>query len=144
MANLAAPTPRTYEIRADSDELDYPQGAEQTWEGSALTDAGSPGAGTNVIHTLVAGENFVGFANTSQNNASGSAGGITINVKGKGCVKLSVTGVTAASVGKKVYASDGNTFTLTSISNTLIGVIKQIVSGIVCMVEFAGEGFQVG
>jgi len=143
MANLTGPSPRTYEVNADPNELDYPQGSEQTWEGSALTDAGSPGSGTNVAHTLIAGENFLGFANTSQNNASGTAFS-TINVKGKGCAKLTVTGVTAASIGASVYASDGNTFTLTSTSNTRIGTVKQIISGTLCLVQFAGVGFKVG
>ena len=40
--------------------------------------------------------------------------------------------------------SDGNTFTLTSTSNTLIGVIKKFYAGTTCDVSFAGVGFKAG
>lgn len=142
MANLTSDLPRTFEVTASNEQIDYPQAAAKIYQGSALSDAGSPGSGTNVANTLVAGENFLGFAEITQDNSSGSAGSITTNVRGKGVIcGVNVTGATAAKLGANVYMSDGNTFTTTSTSNTLIGHIKKYYTGTKCDISFTGVGF---
>lgn len=143
MANLTHTQPRTYQVLPVA-YLDYPVAAAKVYEGSALSDTSStaPGvAGTNVAETLVATENFIGFANATVDNSAGVSGA-TINVVAAGVIQLVVTGVTAASVGATVYASDGNTFTLTSSGNTTIGKVIQIVSGTTVLVKFEGVGFR--
>ena len=135
MANLTTPSPRQFAVNPDF--MDYPIGTSKIYEGSAVSDAGSPSAGTNVANTLVAGENFLGFADQTVDNTSG-ASGVTISVATKGYVQLVVTGVTSASLGATVYASDGNTFTLTSTSNSKIGKVAKIVSGTTVLVAFYG------
>ena len=137
MANLSAPSPRQYQVLPDA-YFDYPMTNAKIYEGSALSDAGSPGAGTNVAHNLVAGENFLGFADETVDNSGGSSGGVAITVVSKGVVQVAVTGVTSASLGATVYMSDGNTFTTTSTSNSKIGKVSKIVSGTTCLVSFNG------
>jgi hypothetical protein len=139
MAQLTFTTPRTYQV-LPSVYLDYPMAASSTiYEGSALSDTGSATTGTGVAEPLVAGENFLGFANGTV--TTGSSTGI-VNAVADGVIQLVVTGVTATSTGASVYASDGNTFTLTSTSNTLIGKIIKIVSGTTVLVKFSGIGFR--
>ncbi|MDP9175622.1 MAG: hypothetical protein M3O30_17400 [Planctomycetota bacterium] len=144
MANLTNAASRTFEMLAD--EQDYPMAAAKIYQGSALSDAGSPGAATNVAETLVAGENFLGFANTTIDNSGGTAGSQTIDMKCKGTVLLVVAGLAATSLGASVYASDGNTFTLTAAANSKIGVVKKIlsVSAGTALVSFSGVQYRAG
>lgn len=136
MSQLTSPLPRTLELDGRNFQ-DYPMVSNVTiYQGSAVSDSGSPGSATNTAHQLVAGENFLGFANATVTNASG--GSSTINVITTGVVKLSVTGVSSTSLGAEVYASDGNTFTLTSSANSAIGRVVNIISGTTCLVRFTG------
>jgi hypothetical protein len=58
-------------------------------------------------------------------------------VKQRGEIVLSVTGVASADdVGQTVYASDDDTFTLTSTSNSSIGKVARWISGTTCVVYF--------
>jgi predicted RecA/RadA family phage recombinase len=139
MANLTHTQPRNYQVLPTA-YLDYPMAASTTiYEGSALSDTGSATTATGVAETLVAGENFLGFANGTV--TTGSSVG-TINVIAEGVIQLAVTGVTAASTGAEVYASDGSTFTLTSTSNTPVGKVIKIVSGTTVLVKFQGIGLR--
>lgn len=139
MANLATTTPRTYQALPTA-YVDYAMAASTTiYEGSALSDTGSATTATNVAETLVAGENFMGFANTTV--TTGSAVG-TVNAVAEGVIQLVVSGVTAASLGVTVYASDGNTFTTTSTSNSSIGKVVKIVSGTTVLVKFQATGYR--
>lgn len=53
---------------------------------------------------------------------------------------LSVTGVTGVGdVGTTVYASDDDTFTLTSTSNTAVGKIARYISGTKVDVEYEAD-----
>ena len=139
MAQLTVPTPRTYKILPVED--DFPMAASATiYEGSALSDTGSATTATGVAEPLVAGENFMGFANATV--TSPATGTTTINVNVDGVIQLVVTGVTSASLGATVYASDGNTFTTTSTSNTAVGKVVKIVSGTTVLVKFQAQGYR--
>lgn len=93
---------------------------------------------------LVAGDQFHGFCALRADNSDGAAGDINVQVRKSGCVVLPVTGVDGTDdIGKTVYASDDNTFTLTEASNTRIGRVIRHESGTRCVVEFYAQAAQV-
>lgn len=101
------------------------------YEGAAV------GLSSGNARPLVAGDQFVGFCMERADNAAGSAGAIRVKVLAKGLVSLPVTGASAASdVGKAVYASDDDAFTLTASTNSPIGRVYRWVSGTTCIVAF--------
>lgn len=130
MTTLAANKPRAYEI---GDLNDLPMiGNDVIYEGAAVGDNGS-----GLARPLVAADPFLGFANRTADNTGGSASAVNVQVKERGKIQLSVTGVASADdVGQTVYASDDDTFTLTSTSNTAIGKVARWVSGTTCVVYF--------
>ncbi len=85
---------------------------------------------------LVAGDKFAGFAEIKADNSNGSNGEIDVNVKNKGRVEVAISGFAITNVLADVYASDDDTFTLTSTANTLIGKAIRYVSSGVAIVEF--------
>jgi hypothetical protein len=138
MANLTATTPRTYQILPST--LDYPiAGTATIYEGSALSDTGSATTGTGVAETLLGTETFLGFASQT---VLANSGITTITANVEGVIQLAVTGVTAASTGATVYASDGNTFTTTSTSNSAVGKVIKVISGTTCLVKYQGLGYR--
>jgi hypothetical protein len=152
MSNLTAQSPRQYLVKPQI-TMDYPLDATKVYEGSALSDKGSisslsgvsPFSGTNIVHTLVAGEAFVGFANATVDNTGGTSGGTTISVVTDGIVKLVVVGLLADSLGQWVYASDGNTFTVELqeyTNNAVVGRVCQILDSTHALVHFQGVGFR--
>lgn len=72
---------------------------------------------------LQSGDTAAGFAKDNVDNTDGSDGDRIAEVKAKGKVSLFISGLTIADVGNKVYATDDNTFTLTSTSASLIGKV---------------------
>lgn len=65
----------------------------------------------------------MGFAKDNVDNTDGTDGEKIVEVKSMGKVSLFISGLTIADVGKDVYASDDNTFTLTSTNNSKVGKI---------------------
>ncbi len=132
MTTLAADLKRPYEVNEDPVYNDVPCVASDTvYEGAAVGDSSGNG------RPLVAADNFMGFAAARAANESGSAGDITVRVRTKGQVQLSVTGVTSADdFGAPVYADDDNAFTLTSSSNSAVGKIHRWISGTNAIVAF--------
>ena len=105
-------------------------------------------SGTNFARQLVAGDVFLGFADaratnvvnttypnqTADNNALvGAAGAIRVECRATGVVVVPLAAVAGASSstapGTSVYASDGNTLTLTSTSNSRVGTIRSLLFG---------------
>jgi len=121
MTTLAANTPRDYEL-GDINELPV-IAADIIYEGAAVGDNAS-----GYARPLVAGDPFRGFAEKKADNSSGSAGDINVRVLSKGKVKLAISSLAITDVGKDVYASDDNTFTLTKSTNTRIGYVYRWVS----------------
>jgi len=131
MATLTDDAIRDYQI---AEREDYPVVADDTiYEGAAVGEDAS-----GYARPLVAGDIFLGFAVEKVDNAGGAAGDINVKVRSKGRVKISVDGVTDVTANDRaaVYASDDDTFTLTSASNSLIGYISRWDSGAICIVEF--------
>lgn len=129
MTTLAASAPRVYEL---GDKNDFPViAADIIYEGAAVGDNAS-----GYARPLVAGDPFRGFALTDANNASGAAGDINVHVQQRGRIQLSIGSLAITDVGKPVYASDDNTFTLTASTNSYIGRVVRYVSSGVGIVEF--------
>jgi len=131
MTTLAADLARSFQI---GDREDYPVIASDIiYEGAAVGENAS-----GYSRPLVAGDPFQGFAVEKADNSAGAAGAVNVRVRTRGVVQLAVTGATAVTANDRpaVYASDDNTFTLTSTSNSLIGYVSRWISSGVCMVEF--------
>jgi len=123
MTTLAAGQPRDF---YQGDFHDFPVIATDIiYQGAAVGDNGS-----GYARPLVAGDPFRGFADYEANNAAGAAGDIVVRCRTQGHIKLAITSLAITDVGKDVYASDDNTFTLTQGSNTRIGhVVGWIATG---------------
>ena len=130
MATLAADTPRAYQL---GEVEEYPVIASDIiFEGAAVGENAS-----GYSRPLVAGDPFQGFAERQADNSDGSAGDVNVRVKTRGRVQLAISGLAiTANDRPAVYASDDNTFTLTSTSNSLIGYVSRWVSTGVAIVEF--------
>lgn len=133
MATLAADKVRPFELTGTPDLNDLPViAADIIYEGAAVGDNGS-----GLARPLVAQDPFMGFAERQCDNSAGAASAKNVRVRSRGFVSLPVTGAaSAADQGEAVYASDDDTFTLTSTSNTAIGKVHRWVSGTTCIVYF--------
>lgn len=131
MATLAANKPRPFELGTIGE---YPViAADIIYEGAAVGENGS-----GYARPLVAGDPFLGFAESIVDNSAGAAGDKRVRVKRIGQVQIPVAGATAitANDGVVVYASDDDTFTLTASTNTAIGKVSRWVESGVCVVDF--------
>jgi len=134
MATLAADKSRAYEL---GEHNDLPViAADIIYEGSAVGDNGA-----GYARPLVAGDPFRGFAFAKADNSAGAAGDINVRVRRCGDIVLPIAALAITDVGKDVYASDDDTFTLTQSTNTRIGKVKRFIatgSGVVCFCESNG------
>jgi hypothetical protein len=130
MTTLATDTPRAYQL---GDMEDYPViAADIIYEGAAVGENGS-----GYARPLVAADPFLGFATRNVDNSTGAAGDKLVQVKRHGLVQLAISGLAiTANDRPAVYASDDNTFTLTSASNSKIGWVSRWISSGVAIVEF--------
>lgn len=137
MTTLAKDTPRAWEL-GSINELPV-VAADIIYEGAAVGDNGS-----GYARPLVAADPFRGFAESNADNSAGSAGDKNVRVREYGKVQLAISGLAITDVGKPVYASDDDTFTLTATSNSHIGRVVRFVSTGVGIVAFdatrGGEG----
>lgn len=130
MTTLAADANRIYAL---GDIEEYPMIASDIiYEGAAVGENGS-----GYSRPLVAADPFQGFAEKQVDNSAGGAGAKTVRVKARGRIKLTISGLAiTANDRPAVYASDDDTFTLTSTSNSLIGYVSRWVETGVAIVEF--------
>lgn len=127
MTNLTAALPRTYELGELTDLPVKASGA--IYEGSAI------GLTSGYARQLTAGDRFVGFAMNDVASV-GSDGGATVRVRQLGEVLLTITSVAVTDIGKPVYASTGNAFTLTQSTNSHIGRVVRVDSTNTAVVAF--------
>lgn len=86
---------------------------------------------------LVAADSFAGFAEMHVNNSVATDGADRIPVRASGRAVLTVAGVLVTTdIGTPVYASDSQTFTLTSVGNSPIGTVYRWISTGVALVAF--------
>ncbi len=135
MATLAVDVNRTFELAGDGDSLnDLPVIASDIiYEGAAVGENGS-----GYMRPLVAADPFMGFAQRKVDNSTGAAGDLLVKLRTKGRVKLTIAGLNTIATNDKppVYASDDDTFTLTSSSNSLIGYVERFIASGVGIVSF--------
>lgn len=102
------------------------------------------------IRALVAGDPFRGFvdaylinvANTKTGD-TGASGAKVVNLISEGLLRITLTSIAITDVGKPVYMSDDETFTLTQGSNSLVGYVYRYVAANTCVIKF-GIGVEVG
>ena len=131
MATLTADTPRDF---PQGDLEHYPVIASDIiYEGAFVGENGS-----GFARPLVAADPFMGVAVRKADNSSGAAGDINVQVKTKGRIIMPVAGATSETANDRplCYASDDDTLTLTSTSNTAVGTVQKWISGTTCVVEF--------
>lgn len=138
MTTLSKNSPRRYEP-VGTDISDLPVVASDIiYEGAAVGDNGS-----GYARPLQAGDPFRGFCLQEADNASGGNGDINARIRHRGYIQLPISGLAITDVGKDVYASDDDTFTLTEGSNTRIGSVHRWVSSGVGIVKFrAADGLE--
>lgn len=122
MTTLAKDTPRRYEL-GDMNDLPMVQ-SDTIYEGAAVGDNGS-----GYFRPLVAGDPFAGFCVQKAVNAVATDGAENVRVKTKGEIILTITSVAVTDIGKAVYATDDNAFTLTPGNigaASFIGRIKRV------------------
>lgn len=129
MTTLAADSVRDLEL-GNINELPV-IASDIIYEGAAVGDNAS-----GYMRPLVAGDPFRGFAERKADNATGAAGAKNVRLLREGKISLSISGLAITDVGKDVYASDDDTFTLTKSTNTRIGYVYRYVSSGVGIVAF--------
>lgn len=132
MTTLAADKARVIEL---PDFNDLPVIASDiVYEGAAVGDNG-----TNAARPLIAGDRFVGFALTKVDNSAGAAGAKNVRVRTRGRIQLPISSIDSTDVGKPVYASDDDTFTLTESTNSFIGRTVRLVATGTAIVAFDAD-----
>lgn len=128
MATLAKDKPRTMELTgAHPDYNEVPIIADDiVYAGAAVGESTTTGTG----RPLAGGDAFMGFCHERCDNAGGAAAAKRIKVYATGYAELVVTGVDNINdEGAAVYASDDDTFTLTSTTtNTQIGKVVRVIN----------------
>lgn len=85
---------------------------------------------------LVAGDEFWGVCKDKCDNSGGANGAKNVEVKARCFIEVDVTGASAVTdVNSTVYASDDDTLTLSSTSNSTVGKIIRWISGTTCVVK---------
>jgi hypothetical protein len=131
MGALTAAVKRSYEVPANYNEFGVADNVK-IYEGMAV------GSLAGYARQLVAADVFLGFAEaTVDNTLTGhAAGGKNIRTRRKGSIQLDVTSLAITDIGKDVYASDANTFTLVATNNTFIGKVERYISSGVGIISF--------
>ncbi|MDI6808252.1 MAG: hypothetical protein QME66_04625 [Candidatus Eisenbacteria bacterium] len=128
MATLAANKPRTKEVGPINEKPVIAN--DIIYEGACVGDNAA-----GYMRPLVAGDKFCGIAEDKVDNTGGSAGDRNVRLDGDGLVILPISGLAITDEGKDVYASDDDTFTLVSGSNSRIGYVYRYVSSGVGVVK---------
>ena len=117
----------------------YPVAASvHIYEGT-LVFLTAAGYATDVTATGVNG--FVGVAVAEQDNSSGSAGDLTVEVWPEGEFVLTGTGFAQADVGSKVYAEDNYTVGVSiSTASVPIGMVTEYISSTKIRVDIDAVG----
>ena len=144
MTTAAKDYPRIYDFGPERWMNELPCVASDIiYEGSAVGELNNTGT-YQPLGTGSTVDKFAGFAFARCDNSAGSAGDRKVQVVQQGRIKLSVTGVSAITdVGKDVWATDDNTFTLTYAAGAVwIGRISRWETGTTCIVSFQAFEFR--
>jgi hypothetical protein len=144
MSTLAADKPRVYEAGHDEFLNELPTIASDIiFDGAAVGELNDTGT-YQPLGTGSTVDRFAGFALEKCDNSAGAAGDRKVKLKQRGRIVLNVTGVTAITdVGKTVWATDDDTFTLTYASGAIsIGTVSRWITGTSCVVAFTAFEFR--
>ena len=135
MTQLSAALSRTFEL-GEISALGV-KASSTIYTGSAVGIVPSS-TGAGYARQLTAADIFAGFA---VDDAVGTAadGGVSVKVRTKGKVVLTITSVAVTDIGKPVFASDGDTFTLTQSTNTYIGRLVRVDAANLGVVSFDAD-----
>jgi len=130
MTTLAADKPRSYQL---GEIEEYPAVATDIiYEGAAVGENAS-----GYARPLVAGDVFLGFALEKCDNSAGAAGAKNVKVRTRGRAVLPISSLAiTANDRPAVYASDDDTFTLTSTNNSKIGNVSRWIETGLGVIEF--------
>lgn len=135
MTQLTAATARIY-VQGDIDDLPV-KASSAIYEGSAV------GFVSGYHRQLAATDEFAGFA--MQDVASQTADGdAKVKVRKSGRVVVTVTSVAVTDVGKALFASDGNTFTLTQGTAAHVGRVTGVYGTNLAIVAFDANRAGIG
>jgi len=105
---------------------------------AVIYKGGAVGDSSGYARALTAGDPFRGFADAKVDNSvdGGAAGAKNVDVKTEGYMQVEISSVAITDVGKPVYMSDDDTFTLTETSNSLVGYVYRYVTTDTCVIKF--------
>jgi hypothetical protein len=129
MTALATDSNRIYEL-GDINQVPV-KGSSIIYQGAAVG-----GHSSGYARSIANGDKFLGFADEHIDNSGGGDGLKTVRVRKRGSILLDISGVALGDIGKSVYATDDNTFTLSDTNTVYIGQISRIDSSGVALVEF--------
>jgi len=130
MTKLTTDTNRVYEL---GDINEFPVlGGELIYQGAAVGLEVASG----YVRDLQVGDKFLGFAEDNIDATNASDGEKNIRLKRRGNVTLELSGAALTDVGKSIYATDDNTFTLSNTSSVYIGQIIRHQLGDEVIVDF--------
>ena len=129
MTVLATDSNRIYEL-GDINQVPV-KGSSIIYQGAAVG-----GHSSGYARSIANGDKFLGFADEHIDNSGGGDGLKTVRVRKRGAILLDISGVALGDIGKSVYATDDNTFTLSDTNAVYIGQISRIDSSGVALVEF--------
>ena len=129
MTALATDSNRIYEL-GDINQVPV-KGSSIIYQGAAVG-----GNSSGYARSIANGDKFLGFADEHIDNSGGGDGLKTVRVRKRGAILLDISGVALGDIGKSVYATDDNTFTLSDTNAVYIGQISRIDSSGVALVEF--------
>lgn len=135
MTTLAVDTARPYEI---GDMNDIPVIANDIiYEGAAVGVVIASGH----ARPLTSVDRFAGFAEEQVDNTGGLAAALSVRVRQRGQIQLSVTGAVITDKDQPVYATDDNAFTFVPTGAVFVGFVKRFVSAGVVIVAFDVEEY---
>jgi hypothetical protein len=79
------------------------------------------------VRPLTAGDLFAGIAYEEMDNTDGDDGAMIVRVYTQGDFGVTLTGATAASLGRPVFASADDTLTFVGAGNSPVGVVQDVV-----------------
>lgn len=83
---------------------------------------------SGLAQPLVAGDPLVGLAYEEMDNTGGADGALSVRVYTVGDFGFTLTGATAAHIGRPVFASADNTLTFTGAGNSYAGIVQDVIA----------------
>lgn len=98
------------------------------------------GMASGYVRPLVAGDQFAGHFYNEKTNAAGASGDVSVSLRqGRYRAQVTITSVAITDVGKPVFASADNTYSLTSTTYSRVGKVVRYVTTNTAIVEFSTD-----